>query len=75
MNGYYANANYENHLIPKIKAMPAECLMSLFNIVQDFCKSMALKPAESSFKQGWEEAMRGETMPIEELWTDIEDGG
>ncbi len=33
-------------------------------------KSIALKPAEKSFRQGWEEAVNGETMPIDELWTD-----
>lgn len=33
-------------------------------------KSIALIPAEKSFRQGWEEAVNGETMPIEELWTD-----
>ncbi len=31
------------------------------------------KPAESSFRQGWEEAMTDKTMPIDELWTDIGD--
>ena len=32
--------------------------------------SIALKPAEKSFRQGWEEAANDKTMPIDELWTD-----
>jgi hypothetical protein len=37
-----------------------------------FRQSIALKPAEGSFRQGWQEALRGETLPIAELWTGIE---
>jgi hypothetical protein len=33
-----------------------------------------LKPAEESFRQGWQEAVRGETMPVSELWEDIDAG-
>jgi hypothetical protein len=32
-----------------------------------------LKPAEETFRQGWQEAMTDETLPIEELWVDIDD--
>lgn len=35
-------------------------------------QSIAPKPAEESFRQGWQEALRGETLPISELWTGIE---
>jgi hypothetical protein len=37
-----------------------------------FHQSIALKPAEESFRQGWQEALRGETLPIAELWTGVE---
>ena len=33
---------------------------------------VVLKPAEESFRQGWREALRGETLSISELWTGIE---
>jgi len=31
-----------------------------------------IKPAEESFKQGWKEALRGEIIPISELWDGID---
>jgi len=43
----------------------------LLNIVRVFRESITLKPAESSFRQGWEEAMSGETMPVDELWAGV----
>jgi hypothetical protein len=31
-----------------------------------------LKSAEECFRQGWEEAMTGETVPLSELWEGID---
>ncbi len=36
---------------------------------------ITLKPAEESFRQGWQEALRGKTRPVSELWEDIIDAG
>ena len=47
-------------------------LPSLLNIIRLFRESVTLKPAEMSFKKGWEEAMSGETMPLEDLWEGID---
>jgi hypothetical protein len=69
MNSY--QTNYTNQLIQEIKATPGEYLPTLLNIVRTFRESITLKPAEESFQQGWKEAMAGDTMPIEELWTGI----
>ncbi len=69
------HTNYTNQLIQEIKATPGEYLPTLLNIVRVFRESITLKSAESSFQQGWEEAMTGETMPIDELWTGIGDDG
>ena len=33
-----------------------------------------LKPAEESSRQGWQEALRGETKPVSNLWEDIDAG-
>jgi hypothetical protein len=33
---------------------------------------IALKSAANSFRQGWQEARRGETSPVETLWDDNE---
>ena len=32
-----------------------------------------LKTAEESFRQGWQEALQGETRPVAYLWNDAED--
>jgi hypothetical protein len=37
-------------------------------------EGITLKPAEESFRQGWQEALRGETRPVSELWEDIDAG-
>ena len=61
-------ATYAEQLIQEIKATPEEYLPLLLKIVRLFRQSITLKPAESSFQQGWQEAMNGETMPIDDLW-------
>ena len=33
-----------------------------------------LKTAEESFRQGWQEALQGETRPVAEIWNDNEGG-
>jgi hypothetical protein len=66
---------YTNRLMREIEATPGEYLPTLLNIVRIFRESITLKPAGESFRQGWEEVMRGETMPISELWTDIDNDG
>ncbi len=70
MNNYHTT--YTNQLIHEIKATPGEYLPTLLNIVRIFRESIMLEPAESSFRQGWEEAMTGKTMPIDELWTGVD---
>ena len=67
--------NYTNQLIQEIKATPGEYLPTLLSIVRSFRESITLKPAEKSFEQGWKEAVVGETMPIEDLWTGIGSDG
>ncbi len=67
MNSY--QANYTNQLIQEIKATPDEYLPTLLNIMRGFREGVTLKPAEDSFRQGWTEAMKGETMPIDDLWS------
>lgn len=63
---------YEQQLIREIKGTPREYLPNLLQIVRLFRESVALKPAEASFRQCWKEAMAGETRPVSELWEDID---
>lgn len=39
-----------------------------------FSESIPLKTAEESFRQGWQEALCGETRPVSELWDDTDAG-
>jgi len=63
---------YQAQLIREIKDTPEEYLPNLLQIVRLFRESVALKPAEVSFRQGWKEAQTGETQPVSELWKGID---
>jgi len=62
---------YEKQLLSEIRETPSEYLPNLLQIVRLFRVSVALKPAEKSFRQGWKEAIAGETRPVSELWEGI----
>ncbi len=63
---------YEKQLIREIKETPHEYLPNLLQIVRLFRESVVLRPAEDSFRQGWKEAMAGETRHVSELWEGID---
>jgi len=65
-------ASYTDLLMKEIKATPDEYLPSLLDIMRIFRESITLKSADESFKEGWNEAMTGETIPIDKLWTGID---
>ena len=56
----------------EIEQMPDEYLPLLLQVVQAFRQTVTLKPAEESFRQGWQEAMGDETMPVTDLWVGID---
>lgn len=47
--------------------------VSAFQIQQKMEQQQFTKSAIESFEQGWQEALRGEMLPISELWTGLED--
>ncbi len=63
---------YEKQLIHEIEGMPEEYLLNLLKIVRLFRESVLLKPAEVGFRQGWEEALVGETELLSRLWDGID---
>jgi hypothetical protein len=63
---------YEEQLVREIRGTPEEYLPNLLQIVRLFRESVALKPADVSFRQGWKEALAGETRPVSELWEGID---
>ena len=58
--------------IQEIQQTPQEYLPSLLQIIRLFRESVTLKSAEESFRQGWQEAMTGETIPMAQLWDGID---
>lgn len=67
-----ARVSVEKRLAREIKSTPAEYLPNLLELVRLFRESVALKPAEASFRQGWKEARGGETRPVSRLWEGID---
>jgi len=65
---------YQEQLIREIKGTPKEYLPNLLQIVRLYRESVGLKPAKAGFRQGWEEALKGETRPLSELWEGIDRG-
>ena len=63
---------YVEQIGQEIRQTPDEYLPMLLQIVCVFRESVTLKPATESFRTGWHEAIRGETLPVEELWRGIE---
>jgi len=58
----------EEQLVREIREMPSECWPNLLELIRLFRESVTLKPAEASFRQGWQEARKGQTRPVSEPW-------
>ena len=56
----------------EIDRIPPEYMENLLRLLRVFRESVALPSAEDSLRQGWREAMNGDTQPIEELWVGID---
>lgn len=65
-------ADIEEQLVREIHSIPNEYLPNLLQIVRVYRDSVALKPAVESFREGWRDVLRGETMPVSELWEGID---
>ena len=61
-------------VLEEVEKIPAEYLPFLLEMMRAFRESITLKPAVESFRQGWQEALQGETRPVSELWADIDVG-
>ena len=64
---------YRKRLLEEVEKVPVEYLPFLLNMLRAFRESVTLKTAEESFRQGWQEALQGETRPVAYLWNDAED--
>jgi len=59
---------HAEQLLREIGETPQKYLPILLEIVRLFRESVTLKAAEASFRQGWKEALAGDTKPVSELW-------
>jgi hypothetical protein len=60
---------YRERISQEVGETPDEYLPMLWQIVRSFRQSVALKPADESFRQGWAETRAGETLPVSDFWT------
>ena len=65
---------YRRRLLEEIERIPVEYCPFLLDMVRTFRESVTLKTAEKSFRQGWEEALQGETQPVADLWDESDEG-
>lgn len=65
---------YTEKISQEIDKMPDEYLPALLEMVCLFRETVTLKPAELSFRQGWQEAMNGELLPVDQLWEGADAG-
>lgn len=65
-------ATYEEQLVREIRDTPKEYWPNLLQLVRLFRESVLLKPAEASFRQGWQETLAGQTRPVSELWEGLD---
>mgnify|MGYP001575271638 CR=1 FL=1 len=66
------HTTYVEQIGQEIRQTPDEYLPVLLEIIRLYRRSITLKMAEDSLKQGWQEAMRGETLPLADLWAGID---
>lgn len=62
---------YMCQVLQEIRATPQEYLPSLLHIIRVYRQSVSLQPAEESFRQGWKEALNGDTLPIDGLMSSL----
>lgn len=65
--------DYAKALHNEIDQMPSEHLEALWNIVHTFRESVSLPSAKASVEKGLQEAIQGETHPMDSLWEGIDE--
>ena len=64
--------DYEGQIAQEIHETPKEYLPNLLQLIRIFRESVTLKSAEASFRQGWQESITEQTLPVSELWEGID---
>ena len=64
---------YRDQVLAELDTVPDEYLPFVLQVIRSFNDNVLLKPAADSFRQGWQEAANGETYPLAELWSELDD--
>ncbi|HET6568709.1 MAG TPA: hypothetical protein VFG50_12145 [Rhodothermales bacterium] len=67
-----AQSHYRSEVLEEIDKIPSEYLPALLKVMRAFREGVTLPLAEESFRQGWQEALAGQTRPVSELWGDVD---
>ncbi len=62
----------QRQVLAELEGLPEEYYPLLLQMIRTYRDSVLLKPAADSFRQGWEEARSGETLPVDRLWEGID---
>jgi hypothetical protein len=65
-------SSFDKALLAEAHQFPVEYRANLLAMIRSFRESLMLPSAEASFKVGWQEAMRSETLPVSMLWEDVD---
>ena len=63
---------YYRQVIEEVDEFSLEHLPALLQMMRLLRESLAMKSPAENFRQAWKEARNGETLPLTELWTDID---
>ena len=67
-----ATTPYRDQVLAELDSLPDEYLPFVLQLMRTFRESVTLKPAATSFRQGWHEAQQGNTYPVTTVWDDID---
>ena len=62
----------QKQLLAELEGLPEEYFPLLLQMIRSYRESVLLQPAADSFRRGWKEARRGETVPVDRLWEGID---
>jgi hypothetical protein len=62
----------KRRLLAELEALPEEYYPLLIQMIRTYRESVLLQSAAASVRRGWEEAQRGNTLPVERLWEGID---
>ena len=62
----------QQQLLAELEGLPEEYYPFLLQMIRNYRESVLLQPAADSFRRGWKEARRTETVPVDRLWEGID---